>query len=97
MIKKRSLIFIVFVCIFLSAFHSQQETEWKGKIEIVNGVEVVRNPIEPIYDEHVFGLNEELSIGVAEGSEDYMFSLFVSVDIDEKGNIYVLDFNEARL
>lgn len=96
-VKKHSLIFIILMCFFISAYYNQQEAEWKGKIEIEDGVEVINNPNEPIYDADVFGLVEELSIGEAEGRKDYMFSLIVSIDVDEKGNIYVLDIKERHI
>lgn len=74
-----------------------QKAEWKGKIEVEDGVKVIKNPKEPMYDEDVFGLEEELSIGEAEGRKDYMFSLIVSIDVDNKGNIYVLDIKESHI
>ena len=69
----------------------QQKSEWQGTIEEVDGVTVVRNPKEPIYGEEVFNLEEELCIGVAEGQEEYMFSMINSIAVDDKENIYVLD------
>ena len=51
---------------------SQQKTEWKGTIEEVDGVTVVKNPKEPMYGEDAISLEEELSIGEAEGREEYM-------------------------
>ena len=74
----------------------QKELEWKGTIEKVNGVTVVKNPKEPIYEEDIFSLKEELSIG-EEGREDYMFSQIGSVAVDEDDRIYVLDSKEAHI
>ena len=45
---------------------------------------LVKNPDEPIYGENVFVLEEELSIGEAEGREEYMFSGIQSVTIDDE-------------
>ena len=36
----------------------QQKSTWKGTIEEVNGVTVVKNPKEPIHDEGMLSLNE---------------------------------------
>lgn len=95
---KKHIYFILFiVCLFLLVSFTKQKPEWKGKIEAKDGVIIVKNPKEPMYDENIFALKEDLSIGAAEGREDYMFSLIVSIDIDEKGNIYVLDVKEAQL
>ena len=50
--------------------------------------------IEPIYGEDVLKFSEELSIGVAEGEEEYMFQMVNDIDADEQGHIYV---SEGRL
>ena len=55
-----ALLILVF---FLFVSCEKQKTEWKGTIEKVSGVTVVKNPKEPIYEEDVFGLDEELTIG----------------------------------
>jgi len=68
----------------------KQKTEWKGTIEKVGGVTIVRNPKEPMYGEDVFSLEEELSIGETEGREEYMFNR-IAIDVDDDGNLYILD------
>ncbi len=90
-----SFVCILIIILFISC--SQQKTEWKGTIEEVDGVTVVKNPKEPMYDENVFVLEEELSIGEVEGKEEYIFSRIRDVDVDGKGNIYVLDSGEAHI
>ena len=65
---------ILFPVLLTVVFCSKSVTEWKGTIEEVDGVTVVRNPEEPIYTENVFSLEKELSIGEADGPEEYMFS-----------------------
>ncbi len=84
-------VLMMFVCC------QQQKAEWKGTIEEVNGVTVVKNPKEPIYDERMISLKEDLSIGVDEGDENYMFSYPFDIDSDSHGNIYVLDFTERTI
>ena len=76
---------------------SQQKSEWKGTIEEVDGVTIVKNPKEPIYGEDVFSLEEELSIGEAEGQEEYMFSIINSIAVDDEENIYVLDMQLKKV
>jgi len=76
---------------------SQQKTEWKGMVEQENGITVVKNPKEPMYGEDVFNLEEELSIGEAEGREEYMFSLIWDIEVDDKENIYVVDMKENHI
>jgi len=43
------------------------------------------------YKNDVIELKEELSIGVADGAEEYMFAYPNYIDADSKGNIYVSD------
>jgi len=69
----------------------KQKAKWKGSIEEVDGVTIVKNPKEPMYGEDVFGLEEELSIGETEGREEYMFSGLREIAVDDNERIYVLD------
>ena len=85
---------LILICSFTC---KQQGNEWKGSIEEENGVMVVKNPKEPLYSEAVFSLEEELSIGEAEGREEYMFSQVRSIAIDDRDRIYVLDYKEAHI
>jgi hypothetical protein len=99
--KNKAKIFsiVLFLSASIMLFSSGgQKTEWKGTIEKKeDGAIVVKNPKEPMYGENVFNMEEELSIGEPEGREDYMFSLIVSIDVDDEGNIYVLDIKERHI
>lgn len=75
----------------------KEKAEWKGTIEEENGVTVVMNPKEPMYGEEVLSLEEELSIGEKEGSEEYMFSQIIDLGVDDEERMYVLDFQEAQI
>lgn len=75
----------------------KQKAGWKGTIEEEDGVTVVKNPIEPIYSENIFSLEEELCIGEAEGRDEYMFSQIIDVGVDEEENVYILDFKESHI
>jgi hypothetical protein len=87
------LIFLFMTVVPISC--KQQKTEWQGTIEEVDGVTVVKNPKEPIYEGDVFILEEELSIGETDGQPEYMFSYIRSIAVDEEERIYVLDWKEA--
>lgn len=89
------LLLILFVIFLVSC--SKQETEWAGTIKEVAGVVVVKNPLEPIYGEEAFSLEEELVIGEAEGSEEYMFRSIYALDVSDIGDIYVLDFKAQHI
>jgi len=43
------------------------------------------------YKNEVIELKEELSIGMADGAEEYIFNRPVDINVDSKGNIYIAD------
>ena len=97
-------IFFLVLCFSLLDACYQNNAEWKGSIEEVDGVTVVKNPIEPlnpelqiVFEEEIFSLEEELSIGEVEGREEYMFSLIIGIAIDEEERIYIVDYDEANV
>jgi len=73
-----NILFLSVSIIFLSC--SQQKSGWQGTIKEVDGLIVVKNPIEPIYKENVFRLEEELSIGKTDNEKDYLFENISSLD-----------------
>lgn len=99
--KFHSLVFILCSLLLMSCLslfsYAQKETK---KSEILKAKEVISNPKYPNpKDGHkkkiVF--KEELSIGVVEGDENYMFDDFVFFNTDEQGNFYVIDFDRRRI
>jgi len=96
--KTKVISIVLFLSVFIMLISCQkQNSEWKGKIEEEDGVIVVKNPKEPMYSEDVCSIKEELSIGEADGREEYMFSQIIDVGIDDEENIYILDFLEAHI
>ena len=95
----KRLFFLTLVISFLIGLTacSQQKSEWAGKIEEIDGVTVVKNPKEPIYQEEVLIIKEELSIGDSEENEDYMFSDISHITVDSDGRIYILDRRESHV
>ncbi len=91
--------FLLILSIFISCFDScgRKKTGWKGTIKEENGVIVVNNPKEPMYGEDVFRLEEDLTLGKKEGSEDYLFERVRNIDIDKNDNIYVLDYRAVQI
>lgn len=61
------LVFLLLTVFSMLVSCQEQKAEWKGKIEEVDGVTVVKNPKEPIYGQDVFSIEEELSIRESEG------------------------------
>lgn len=85
-----SLLILVVSC-------SQQRSKWQGTIEEVDGVTVVRNPIGAMYGEDVFQIDEELSIGEAEGRKEYMFQRLRTLAVNANEDIYVLDYQAKHI
>lgn len=83
------------LCILFSSTCQKQQAGWKGKIETIDGVKVVRN-FEPDPEQSFKPVQfiVDLSIGEIEGDENYMFSAPRDIDADSQGNIYVLDSRE---
>ena len=95
---KKHIYFIIFITfLFLLVSCNQNKTEWKGTIMEVDGVTIVKNPKEPMYTEDVFSLEEELSIGEADGPEEYLFSRLSNLTVDDRGYIYALDSREKHI
>lgn len=44
-----------------------------------------------------FNLKEELSIETKEGEEEYMFNRVRGIDVDPRGNIYILDSQSVQV
>jgi hypothetical protein len=74
-----------------------QSHDWKGTIEEVNGVTIVRNPGEPLYGNDVYTIKEDLKIGDEGGDENFFFSFINYLAVDNKKNICVADTKEKNI
>ena len=74
----------------------EQRTDWQGTKEEIGGVTHVMNPNEPVYGELVLNLEEDLSIGNEE-DENYLLFRIREIEVDEEGNIYVLESGNLRV
>jgi len=87
----------LFILIGLFVYGSiGQPAQWKGKIETVDGVKVVRNPNEPLYGDIKLELEEDLKIGNP-NDENYLFYRVRGFDVDKEGNMYVADMSNFRI
>jgi hypothetical protein len=91
------LILFIFYLVIFSSSCSKKETGWKGKIEIENGITLIKNPKEPIYKKSIFSITENLVITGSEDREEWMFQDIGTLDVDREGNIYVLDVNAGNI
>ena len=97
--KERSTRLNWLICLIVLAYliSCKQEPKWHTTISEAEGTTLVSSPSTPKFNANVLSLEEELSVGVDEGDENYMFSFPVDIDSDLNGNIYVLDFKELTI
>jgi len=79
----------------------QENTEWRGTIEEVDGVTFVKNPEEGLWDlkgEANITLVKKRQIGELDGPEEYLFVYITDVAVNSRGEFYVADrqLNEVR-
>lgn len=96
MVSSLHLLVLCLLSRWLPASGQVQMPVWKGKVEIENGIKVIKNPKEPLYGEIIFDLEEELSIG-NENDENYIFYRGLDVAVDNEGNIFALDNGYNRI
>jgi len=92
-------IFIFFIILFF-VFLQPANAQRGFKVEKIERVTVISNPKHPIPRNGLkkrIVFKEELSIGVIEGDENYMFGSFIMFNTDDEGNFYVSDFDNKRI
>jgi hypothetical protein len=92
-------LFLSFLILFVSC--QTQKPEWKGTIEEENGITVVKNPKEGLWDSEEktnVTIIKERQIGELDGPEEFIFDYISDVAVNSKGDIYVADrrLNEVR-
>lgn len=92
--KKCYLVLFILVCFFSSGSSSNQKTEWKGIVEICDGITIVKNPHDPIFKDIIPVIKEELRIPLPEAPPEALFSSISTLVIDNTGNLYVVDSKE---
>ena len=98
--KNRSFVFptiVILWMIFIFSSSVQQKAKWKGTIEEIDGITVVKNPKEPMYGSDVFLIEEELSIGEEGKGDEYFFADARDIAVDAEGSIYLLDRRQAHI
>jgi hypothetical protein len=98
--KKYLFYFLLVVYLSMSLVFSsigQDKAEWKGTIEEIDGVTVIKNPKKPMVKGDAFILEEELFIGGSEGKGEYLFLEIRDIAVDNKDRIFLLDLKEAHV
>ncbi|MCH8128062.1 6-bladed beta-propeller [candidate division KSB1 bacterium] len=93
--KVKSILCLISAMILFSCSNNASD---EIQIYQENGVTIVHNPATPI-DKEIRKLNfiEELSIGSESTDENYLFYRAWFIDVDSKGNCYVLDRGNHRI
>lgn len=84
-----SITIITFSLLNLFNACGEQKAHRQRTSEEADGVTVVKNPLEPLNPELQIIFEEDLTIGVEEGDENYMFGSLVVMNTDDEGNFYV--------
>ena len=92
----RHSIFIV-LFIFLLFITAQSADEWKGEIKIIDGIPHVINPTKPLNPKLSISFEKQLELGGDLDTEEYLFEQLIDADVDESGNIYLLDFTGCNV
>lgn len=97
--KMKFILITLVLFSFLAACTSVREKEgWAGKIEEDDGIDVIYNPEEPLHGEIDLELEKDLVIGAGEEfDENYNFRRISSMEVDDEGNIFVLDYSDCRI
>lgn len=90
------LVFFIGIFIALNYFSKEIFAGEKVKIQKSDDVVVVANPKTPELKMRII-FKEELSIGLIEGDENYMFSGTICFNTDGDGNFYVSDMETLRI
>jgi len=70
---------------------------WQGEIRNINQVKFINNQDIPFKGFKEYVLKEVLSIGTTKVDSNYTFSRIVDLDVDKKGNIYILDYGYKHI
>jgi len=92
-----ALFFILCFCVLSCG---SPEGKWKGTIEEQDGVTVVKNPQEGLWDtegKHEISIEEKLRIGQLDGPEEFLFSYISDIAVNSRGDIYVADRQLAEV
>ncbi|MFC2161861.1 6-bladed beta-propeller [Acidobacteriota bacterium] len=57
---------------------------------------IIINPKEPMFPGNIFILEEDLSIGQIDGTEEYSFAYLWDIIVDENENIYTINFTGSE-
>jgi hypothetical protein len=93
----KKAIWLIVTLILSMTWSCKERSAWQGSVETVNGIQVVRNPKSPMYPQGALELQDELTVGTAEGAEEYMFVRLRGLAVNDQGEIFSLDQRKPRV
>ncbi len=91
----RSTLVIFVVFLFFIATYAGDN--WKGEIKTIDGIPYVINHGKPLNPKLAFSLEKELVLGDDIDVEEFIFEQLIDADVDENGNMYLLDFKACHV
>lgn len=91
------LVFLLLTFMCLNSFSLEKPRERMSPVQKSDEAVVISNSKTPKNPSMRIVFKEDLSIGVQEGDENYMFGKRVYFNADEEGNIYVTDWDRKRI
>jgi len=91
--RRFCLICLIVVPLILSG--CSQPKSGKVETEVIDGIEYVHNPTEPLNPNKTLSLEEELTIGDDESSEESMLIRPGVILVDQDDNIYISEYMDA--
>jgi hypothetical protein len=96
--KRGSRIFVILIGISgVLASQQARHPGWKGTITDESGIQVVRNPSEPLYGEFSFDLKEDFRLGGDPEKEAYYFPKGAVLSVGQEGDLLVADYGNRRV
>jgi hypothetical protein len=98
----KNKVFWIAICIFLLGLYSCMQGEkthepgWKGTVAHKEGITEVINPETPAYGNLEFDFEEALVIGNEEDENTSFYNVY-DIEVDDQGNIYILDAGNHRI
>lgn len=89
------ILLLLIVWVFSACGEKAPDTEYPVSIQMIEGVKVVSNPDYPRDGTKRYLMEEELSIGEADGDEAYMLNRPQDVQVSEDDTIYILDWSDV--
>ncbi len=91
-----SLIYIT-TCSALMTLSIGFQDQWKGTERVIKGISYVHNPDTPITAVSKLNFQKRIELGGDLAERKHSFERITGIDVDNKGNIFVLDYDACEI